>query len=314
MTAQNAPHHTTGNWLTIGAFDGVHRGHQQIIRKLVSEAHAAGGKAVVVTFFPHPAELLNGVNGPFYLTTPEEQENLIRQLGVDEVITIPFTSEFAQKNANDFIYDLHRQQPFAGLLVGPDFHFGIAQQGDTALLASLGSELGFKLETMPPFFVDGQVVSSSRIRQEVLKRQMSKVAQLLGRWYAVSGEVVHGDGRGKHIGIPTANVSAWQKRLMPPSGVYAARVDMEGKKHDAVLNIGNRPTFYFPPVEQTLEVHILNFKEDIYEKIIQVEFIEFLRAEKRYESAAELTEQIHRDIQQTREVLAHAPQTPDLSA
>ena len=314
MTAQNAPNLTTENWLTIGAFDGVHRGHQQIIHRLVSGAHAAGGKAVVVTFFPHPAELLNGVNGPFYLTTPEERENLIRQLGVDEVITIPFTPEFAQKNASDFIHDLHHQLPFVKLLVGPDFHFGSSQQGDTSLLANLGNELGFKPETLPPFLVDGQVVSSSRIRQEVLKRQMNKVAQLLGRWYAVSGEVVHGDGRGKHIGIPTANVSAWQKRLVPPSGVYAARVKFEQSEQHAVLSIGNRPTFYFPPAEQTLEVHILDFHQDIYRKTIQVQFIEFLRAEKRYESAAELTEQIHRDIQQTREVLAHAPQTPDLSA
>lgn len=314
MTAQNAPNQTAGNWLTIGAFDGVHRGHQQIISNLVSGAHTAVGKALVVTFFPHPAELLNGVNGPFYLTTPEERETLIRQMGVDEVMTIPFTLEFAQKSASDFIHDLHRQQPFVRLLVGPDFHFGSGRQGDTALLASLGSELGFKLETLPPFIVAGQVVSSSRIRQDVLKRQMAKVSQLLGRWYAVSGEVVHGDGRGRHIGIPTANVSAWQKRLMPPGGVYAARVNLEGNKYDAVLSIGNRPTFYFPPSEQTLEVHILDFQEDLYGKTIRVEFIDFLRAEKRYESATELTEQIHRDIQQTREVLAHAPQTPDLSA
>ncbi len=314
MTAQNAPNHTATDWLTIGAFDGVHRGHQQIIRSLVKGANASGGKAVVVTFFPHPAELLNGVNGPFYLTTPEERETLIRQMGVDEVMTIPFTTEFAQKSANDFIHDLHHQQPFVSLLVGPDFHFGSGQQGDTALLADLGTELGFNLETLPPFLVDEQVVSSSRIRQEVLKRQMVKVARLLGRWYAVSGEVVHGDGRGKHIGIPTANVSAWQKRLIPPSGVYAARVELEQDKLPAVLNIGNRPTFYFPPAEQTVEVHILDFQDDIYGKTIQVEFIEFIRAEKRFESAAELTEQIHRDIQQTREVLAHAPQTPDLSA
>lgn len=314
MTAQNAPNHTIDNWLTIGAFDGVHRGHQQIIRKLVNGAHAAGGKAVVVTFFPHPAELLNGVNGPFYLTTPEERETLIMAMGVDEVMTIPFTPGFAQKKAVDFIHDLHHQRPFVRLLVGPDFHFGSRQEGDISLLIKLGNELGFKLETLPPFLVDGQVVSSSHIRQEVLKRQMVKAARLLGRWYRVSGEVVHGDGRGKHIGIPTANVSAWQKRLMPPSGVYAARVAIGQSKFPAVLNIGNRPTFYFPPAEQTVEVHILDFQEDIYGKNIQVEFIDFLRAEKKFESATELTEQIYRDIQQTREVLAHAPQTPDLSA
>ena len=314
MTAQNAPNDTADTWLTIGAFDGVHRGHQQVIYRLVNGAHAAGGKAVVVTFFPHPAELLKGVNGPYYLTTPEEQRAFIRVMGVDEVVTIPFTPEFAQKNANVFIHELHHQQPFVRLLVGPDFHFGAGQRGDAALLADLGSKLEFKLETLPPFLVDGQVVSSSRIRQEVLKRRMDNVARLLGRWYTISGEVVHGDGRGKHIGIPTANVSAWQKRLIPSSGVYAARVEMEHKKLQAVLNIGNRPTFYFPPAEQTVEVHILDFQEDIYGKTIQVEFIEFLRAEKRFKSAAELTTQIHRDINKTREVLAHAPQTPDLSA
>lgn len=314
MTAQNAPPNTTSNCLTIGAFDGVHRGHQQIISRLVSCAHAADGKAVVVTFSPHPAELLNGVNGPFYLTTAEEREILIRQMGVDEVMTIPFTPNLAKKEAGDFIHELFHQQPFVRLLVGPDFHFGSSQQGDTALLADLGGDLGFELETLPPFLLDGQVVSSSRIRQEVLKRQMANAARLLGRWYVVSGKVVHGDGRGKHIGIPTANVSAWQKRLMPPSGVYAARVEVDKSRFDAVLSIGNRPTFYFPPSEQTVEVHILDFENDIYGKTIQVEFIEFLRAEMKFESATELAAQIHQDIQKTREVLNHAPQTPDLSA
>lgn len=314
MSGQNPANDTAGNWLTIGAFDGVHRGHQQIIRSLVDGAHAAGDKAVVVTFFPHPAEVLNGVNGPFYLTTPEEREQLVKQMGADEVMTISFTPEFAKKGASDFIHELYHQRPFKKLLAGHDFHFGKGRQGDTALLTDLGTELGFSLETLPPFFIDGQAVSSSRIRQEVLERQMVTVGRLLGRWYALSGKVVHGDGRGKHIGIPTANVSAWQKRLMPPSGVYAARVELEQNRYPAVLSIGNRPTFYFPPAKQTMEVHILDFHDDIYGKTIQVEFIEFLRAEKRYDSADELTKQIFRDIQQTREVLTHAPKTPNLSA
>jgi riboflavin kinase / FMN adenylyltransferase len=301
-------------WLTIGMFDGVHRGHQAVMQSLVRGAHAAGCTAVAVTFNPHPAEILRDIHAPYYLTTLEEREKLIRNLGVDEVLSIAFTHEFALKTAREYMAELQANRPFQRILVGQDFHFGAKREGDITLLKQLGEEMGFEIEIVPAFTIDGKVVSSSNIRQLVLEHQMTAAARLLGRWYSVSGEIVHGDGRGRHIGIPTANVAAWSKRLLPAHGVYAARAELEKKNLNAVLNIGSRPTFYFPPAEPTVEVHILDFQDEIYGKILKVNFIEFIRSEKRFQSAVELTEQIRHDIQKTREVLAHAPQTPDLSA
>jgi riboflavin kinase / FMN adenylyltransferase len=301
-------------WLTIGTFDGVHLGHQAIISSLVRGAHAQKKSAVVATFFPHPAEILRGINGPYYLNTLQERENLLKEMGVDEIVTLNFSVEFAKKTAHDFIQDLYTQTPFSVFLVGYDFHFGAKREGDISILRDLGKEFGFEVRTISPKMIHEQVISSSAIRQLILRHEVHQAAELLGRWYAVSGEVVHGDGRGKHIGVPTANVAIWPRRLMPASGVYAARVEVDNHVLPAVLNIGNRPTFYFPPAEQTVEVHILDFHEELYGKTIKVNFIDFIRLEKRFESAVELMDQIRKDIQTTREVLAHAPNTPDLPA
>ena len=314
MPERAADHPSKPAWLTIGTFDGVHLGHKAIISTLVNGAHAQHKPAVVVTFFPHPAEVLRGLNGPYYLSTPQERESLIKALGVDEVITLTFTPEFAKKTAREFIQNLQSQIPFSCILVGYDFRFGVNREGDLTLLNHLGQDFGFEVKTISPKLFHDQAISSSNIRQLILSHDVRTAAELLGRWYSVSGEVVHGDGRGKHIGVPTANVAAWPRRLMPATGVYAARVEVENQSHPAVLSIGNRPTFYFPPAEQTVEVYILDFHKDIYGKTIQVNFIDFIRPEERFSSAEALMEQIRKDIQNTREVLAHAPQTPDLSA
>ena len=314
MSGKTSAAPTNPAWLTIGTFDGVHLGHQAIINSLVEGAHAEKRPAVVVTFFPHPAEVLRGLNGPYYLSTPQERESLIKALGVDEVITLNFTAEFAKKSAREFIQNLIAQTPFTCILVGYDFHFGAKREGNISVLQKLGQEFGFAVQAFEPQSIHGQVISSSAIRELILSHKVREAAELLGRWYSVSGEVVHGDGRGKHIGVATANVAAWQRRLMPASGVYAARVEVDNQSYAAVLNIGSRPTFYFPPAEQTIEVHILDFHEDIYGKTIKVNFIDFIRLEKRFNSAEELMDQIRKDIQATREVLAHDPQTTDLSA
>ncbi len=310
--ASDLPAKTT--WVTIGTFDGVHLGHQAIINSLVRGAHTQNKLAVVATFFPHPAEILRGIDGPYYLNTLQERESLVKKLGADEIITLHFNAEFAKKTARAFIKDLYAQTPFSVILVGYDFHFGAKREGDISILRDLGKEFGFEVRTISPKMINDQVISSSVIRQLILKHEVRQAAQLLGRWYSVSGEVVHGDGRGKHIGVPTANVAIWPRRLMPASGVYAARVEVDGRSLPAVLNIGNRPTFYFPPAEQTVEVHMLDFHEDIYGKTIKVNFIDFLRLEKRFNSAEELMVQIRKDIRSAREVLVHAPQTPDLPA
>jgi riboflavin kinase/FMN adenylyltransferase len=310
--ASDLPVKTT--WITIGTFDGVHLGHLAIINSLVRGAHTQKKLAVVATFFPHPAEILRGIDGPYYLNTLQERERLIKELGVDEIVTLNFTAEFAKKTARAFIKDMYTQTPFSVILVGYDFHFGAKREGDISILRDLGKEFGFEVRTISPKMTHDQVISSSAIRQLILKHEVRQAAEFLGHWYSVSGEVVHGDGRGKHIGVPTANVAVWPRRLMPASGVYASRVEVDDRSFPAVLNIGNRPTFYFPPAEQTVEAHLLDFHEDLYQKTIKVNFIDFLRLEKRFNSAEELMVQIQKDIQSAREVLAHAPKTPDLPA
>ena len=301
-------------WITIGTFDGVHRGHQAILGQLIQRAQTAGVPAMVITFHPHPAEVLRNLNEPYYLCSLEERKNLLEGTGIDQVLVLPFTLEFSRQSARQFILALRDQVHFSGILVGHDFHFGAGREGDMSTLQALGAELGFSVETFPAQTIDGEVISSSAIRQLLRLGQVQQAAQLLGRWYAINGEVVHGDGRGRHIGIPTANLAVWSKQLLPAIGVYAARVELEGVEYPAVLSIGKRPTFYSSLAEQTLEVHILDFHQDLYGKMMQVKFIDYLRDELRFGSAGELTEQIQKDILLTREVLAHAPQTPNLPA
>ena len=313
-TPENIANSSSTAWITIGTFDGVHRGHQAILKQLIQNAHASSVPAVVVTFHPHPAEVLGNLNEPYYLCPLEERENLLKKMGIDQVLVLPFTLEFSRQSARQFILSLREQVYFSGILVGPDFHFGAGREGNISTLQALGDELNFSVETFPPQTLANEVISSSAIRQLLRQGQVRQAAQLLGRWYTVVGEVVHGDGRGRHIGIPTANVDVWSKQLLPAIGVYAARVVVEGMELPAALSIGKRPTFYSSLAEQTLEVHILDFHQDLYGKIIQVKFIDHLRPEIRYATAAELTEQIQKDIKHTREVLDHAPQTPDLPA
>jgi len=304
----------SGNWITIGTFDGVHLGHRELIRQLVSGAHCVGKRAIVITFFPHPSEILGGENGPLYLTIPSERECLLKHLGVDIVITQDFNSELAHKTAGEFINIIYQKTPFRNLIIGHDFRFGLNRTGDLKLLQKLGKELGFNIKVVQPFRIDDKIVSSSLIRCLLKQGNVQMAADMLGRHYVIEGSVIHGDGRGKHIGIPTANISVWPKQFLPKIGVYSVRVSLEEYNYPAVLSIGMRPTFYQSSSEQTIEAHILDFHRDIYGKTLKVEFIQFLREEKRYESAEQLIQQIQRDIQQTREVFKHATTTTNLSS
>lgn len=313
-TPENNTDSLNSAWITIGIFDGVHRGHQAILKQLKKSAHAAGSQAVVITFDPHPSEVLRNLNEPYYLCPLDERKNFIKKIGIDQILVLPFTLGFSRQTARQFIVSLRKEVQFATILVSQDFHFGAKREGDIATLQTLGDELDFQVETFPTQTLGNKVISSSAIRQLLHQGQVERAAQLLGRWYVVEGKVVHGDGRGRHIGIPTANVAFWSKQLLPTKGVYAARVIVEGAEHPAVLSIGKRPTFYTNPAGQTLEVHILDFHQDLYGKTLRVKFIKHLRPENQYASAAELTEQIQKDIALTREVLIHAPQTPDLPA
>lgn len=294
-------------WTTIGSFDGVHRGHQVILNHLVKGAHAAGLPTVVVTFYPHPAVVLRDLQGPYYLTSPDERAAILADLGIDHVITLPFNQQVAGVTAEDFMALLSDHLGLTRLVVGNNFALGRGRSGDIHTLRHLGEGLGYEVEVIPPALVNDLMISSTRIRDLVSQGKVGDAAALLGRWYRVSGKVVHGDGRGRLIGIPTANVAFWPEQIVPERGVYACLAWIHNKPVPAVTNIGLRPTFEVNNSISRIEAHLLDFNEDLYDMELQLDFIKYLRPEKRFPSADALIEQIHFDIQNAREVLPYVP-------
>ena len=294
-------------WVTIGSFDGVHRGHQAIINHLVHGAHAAGLPAVVVTFFPHPVVVLRELQGPIYLTSDDERARLLADLGVDHVITLAFDQELASHTAQQFMQNLVDHLHLSRLIVGYDFALGHIRQGDIPTLRHLGETLGYEVDVVSPTTINGQAVSSTRIRQLITQGQVSEATLLLGRWYRLSGRVVHGDGRGRGIGIPTANLAIWPGRVIPARGVYATLASIHNHSILAVTNIGLRPTFETNAALTRVESFLLDYDEDLYGMELQLDFIKFLRPEQRFPSASALMDQIHQDILNAREVLPYVP-------
>jgi riboflavin kinase/FMN adenylyltransferase len=293
-------------WMTIGSFDGIHIGHQQLIRDLNKHAHQAGAKSVVLTFHPHPAVVLRGRAGAFYLTTPAEKVELLDQLGIDIVITHPFTYELSQSSAREYISYSMDHLRFHQLWVGYDFALGKAREGDVHYLEVLGKEFGYQVHIVEPVKLDGRIISSSQVRNLITEGNISVANKILGRLYGVTGKVVHGDGRGKQIGIPTANLETGDEKLIPGAGVYACRVQILDKHLSAAVNVGTRPTFESSDRRSHVEAHILDFKGDLYTQNITLEFVERLRGEKRYKSVDDLIKQIYVDIEQTREIIINA--------
>ncbi len=292
------------SWLAIGVFDGVHRGHQAIIRRMVAGARRAGAPAVVLTFHPHPQDVLKGLRQPFYLTLPEERAALLGALGVDVVVTQEFTRELASRPGEAFLRQLKRHLGFTHLWVGYDFAMGRARDTDTARLHALQDKYAYHLEILRPVAVEGETISSSKIRAWLREGKVERANRGLGRPYTLKGEVVPGDGRGRQIGIPTANIRPPAERLIPARGVYACRVRIGASLYRAATNIGIRPTFdgaSSPP--QTVEAHILDFRGDLYGEEIEVQFLHHLRDERRFAGVQDLQEQIRQDIQRVREVV-----------
>ena len=290
-------------WLTIGSFDGVHLGHQEIVRKLVGGAHAEGLPAVVLTFSPPPAVVLQKRLHPAYLTSPTERAGLLGQLGVDVVITHPFTLELANTGAAEFTTWVHQHLHFSHLYVGYDFALGRGRQGNVAFLKEYGMQLGYTMNIQEPISNGGQVISSSQIRRALAEGEMSQANRLLGRPYRLSGKVVHGDGRGRTIGIPTANLALPAERVVPKSGVYVCLAQVEQVAFPAVTNIGVRPTFENQPVLPQVETHLLDYNQDLYGKHIDLDFVERLRDEQRFASIESLVNQIQSDINRARDIL-----------
>lgn len=292
------------SWLAIGVFDGVHLGHQHMLNLLTAGAHAEKLPAVVLTFDPHPAVVLGKQTGFKWLSPPLERSSLLKAQGVDHIILQHFDRDFASISARDFMQSLSRQLGLRRLLVGHDFALGRDRQGDVPYLTRLGQELGYTLQAVAAVSDQDGVISSTRIRQNIRTGRVAEAARGLGRYYQVFGEVVHGDGRGRTIQIPTANLDLPGDKLIPTNGVYACWAHLEGVRKAAVTNIGTRPTFTTDEPNLHVETHILDHQEDIYGKVLDLEFVERLRPEQRFPSVETLVAQIHADISQARKILS----------
>ncbi len=296
------PEDLSDSVITIGNFDGIHLGHQAIFRKIVKEASERNRKAVVITFDPHPQKVLQPERRPFFLLTPlDEKLDLIESCGVDAVILITFSMEFAGITAGEFVeHILWGKLRLSKLFVGYDYVFGKGKGGNAEFLKACGEKFGFRVEEIGVVKTDGTITSSTNIRLSILDGNVKLASKMLGRPYDVSGTVVKGYRRGTDIGYPTANIQS--EKVIPVTGVYAIIAELEGVRHRGVINIGYNPTF--GNEEISTEVHLLDFTGDIYGKTIRIFFIDRLRDEIKFKSPDELTRQIKKDIEKTREILS----------
>jgi len=290
-------------FLAIGVFDGVHLGHQAVIRRALEDAKAVGGTAVVVTFDPHPVRVMRPQDAPRLLTSSRHKAQLIERLGVSELLVISFSREFAAISPEDFVLALHAAcRPLREICVGHTWSFGKGRAGNLELLKNMGDRLGFEEVGISAVEIDGEVVSSTLIRAAVETGDLAKASRLLGRDFAILGTVIPGDQLGRTIGFPTANLSAHNEQF-PPNGAYAVEAIYEGRSLPGVVNIGVRPTIATASGERVLELHLFDFAADIYGQDVEVIFRRFLRPEKKFADLDALKAQIARDVMDARIIL-----------
>ena len=282
--------------VTIGAFDGVHRGHQKLITELVNEAHADGRAAAVICFFPHPDVVLRGITGRYYLTPPDERARLLAELGVDVLVVHPFNDEVRHVPAAEFVQRLRDHLKMEAIWATADFAMGFNREGDIDFLRAQGVEV-YTIEMVG----DGDRISSSAIRAALEEGEVSKAAEWLGRPYRIAGEVIGGAQRGRSIGFPTATIDIWEEQVIPANGVYACRAFLGDETFNAVTNVGVRPTF--EGVGVTVEAHIFDFDRDIYGQTLGLDFIQRLRGEQKFDGIEALVAQIKQDADQARVLL-----------
>lgn len=287
--------------VTIGNFDGVHLGHREMFRRLKKAAADMGGVSVVITFSPHPLKVLPVGRDVRLINTYAEKENLIEASGVDYLVVIPFTPEFASISATDFVRDILVGRIGARkLIIGYDYAFGRNREGNVAFLQRLGEEMGFAVEVLAPIGTGETVYSSSMVRRLIQAGDVKEVVAFLGRHFSVGGTVVHGHHRGKDLGFPTANLLT-DKELIPAHGVYAVKVKVNDRIYDGACNIGDNPTFG----DETcaIEVFLFDFDGDLYGKELRLYFVERLRGEMKFPDVASLAQAIGDDIRRCREIL-----------
>lgn len=296
--------------VALGTFDGVHLGHQVLIRRALERARERGGRCVVLTFDPHPLQVIAAPAEPFLLTTIEERVRLLAGLGVDMTVVVRFDEAFRQTTADGWIEMLVHRTRLTEALCGPSYTFGRNRTGDAGMLLHVGRGRGVAVHIVQPVKIEGTIVSSTVIRRLLREGGVRDAARLLGRWYGIGGAVVQGDGRGRSLGFPTANLMLPGQKVTPAAGIYAAFSRTPAGVHRAAVSIGTRPTF--GPGRLVIEAHLLDVSEDLYGAEIELYFVDRLRDEMTFASVDELVRQMHDDVSQTRRLLQrHAmPFTP----
>ncbi|QGQ96275.1 bifunctional riboflavin kinase/FAD synthetase [Paenibacillus psychroresistens] len=289
--------------MALGDFDGIHLGHQEVIQRTTSAAKRLGLPASIMTFHPHPRVVLGQSKYEQNLTPLQDKMKLFEAMGIEYVYLMDFTLAFSRISPEEFVESVLVALGAVSVIVGFDFTFGSEGRGTPEGLELMG--LGkFSVEIVPPFHLSGEKVSSTSIRENLLEGSIEAANELIGRTYLIRGQVVTGDGRGRTIGFPTANIEPAEDYVIPRKGVYAVRCNLHGKVYNAVMNIGTKPTFNENEVKITLEAHIFDFNQMIYMETIEVEFINYIRSERKFASKDELVQQINQDAAEAKRILS----------
>ena len=287
--------------LTIGVFDGVHAGHRYLLERLRRRAAEKDLLSGVVTFSPHPQSVLHPENQLPWLSNLEDRTRALQELGIDILAVLAFTHRLAQLSAREFVSLVAQYLKMRGVMVGPDFALGRDREGDINMLRTLGRDMQFSVEVIPPYTINGEAVSSTLIRQALGQGDMRKVQRLMGRYFHLRGKVITSDKRGRLLGFPTANLDLMPQQALPGNGIYATIVHLDSRQFPAATNIGVRPTF--GEGMKTVETHLLDYEGDLYGKEIKVEFVQKLRDEQRFASSEALKAQIEKDLREVEGVL-----------
>ncbi len=297
------PRDGRGSVVTVGTFDGVHRGHWAVLDEIAKRARSTGRRAVLVTFHPHPLRIVKPEIAPLLLTLPSEKKEILAESGLDYAVFLSFTHELAQYSPRRFVEEiLVRRIGVDELVIGYDHGFGRGRSGDVETLRQIGQDIGFEVDVVPPVTLVDEAISSSRIRKAIAEGRMEEAREALGRPYSLRGVVVRGEGRGRTLGFPTANLKVDDgNKLVPPPGIYAVWGAMGAKRVPGALHIGPRPTFQGSP--PATELHLIDFEGELYGAEIRVDFLRYLREVLPFDSAAALVQQMERDVEEARAVI-----------
>ena len=290
--------------ITLGTFDGLHLGHQRIVDLLLKKSKESGRRNFLITFDPHPRKIIPGRNDVKLLSTLEEKESILEKLGLENLFIVKFTSEFSKQTPEQFVEKyLIDGIGLKEIVIGYDHHFGKGRDGNFKLLQKMGEKFNFTVDVVPEFMIEGETISSTKIRNALLNGDVVKANKMLGRLYSFKGKIVKGDDRGKELGFPTANLSIKNEdKLIPAEGIYASECIIDGEKYYGLLSLGSRPTFYTDG-EIIPEFYIFDFNKNIYGKSLEVCLVEKIRDEEKFNSVDELIAQMKNDEKKGKEIL-----------